>query len=53
MCGDEALPETRYGAEAACEEDCAAAAEPVVEGDGEPAADEGAAEVRGGIYEAD
>lgn len=49
----EGLPEAGGGGEEAGEEDGAAAAEPVVEGDCEPAADEGAAEVGAGVEEAD
>lgn len=39
------MPETGDGGEAAGDEDGASPAEPVVEWDGEPAADEGAAEI--------
>jgi hypothetical protein len=49
----EGLPEASCGGEETCQEDGAAASEPLVEGDGEPAADEGAAEVGGGVEEAD
>lgn len=47
----ERLPEARHGTKEAGQEDGAAPAEPVVEGDGEPAADKCAAEVRCRINE--
>ncbi|KFY44905.1 hypothetical protein V495_03218 [Pseudogymnoascus sp. VKM F-4514 (FW-929)] len=49
----EGLPEAGHGGEEASQEDGAAAAEPGVEGDGEPAADKGAAEIGGRVEEAD
>jgi hypothetical protein len=47
------LPETGQERETAGNKDCAASTKPMIEGDGEPTARDGATEVRSGVHKSD